>query len=107
MIGFAFQYGDLADAAFAALAIVHRINAFIYQHLEDALFGWNDEGQAGALEHNLDCGVFSHRRLLAEYLDAEPLLRRASARQAAFAPASTTVNVDCHGQCRSDPLNLK
>ena len=76
MIGFAFQYGDLADAAFAALAIVHRIDAFLYQHLEDALFGRNNEGQAGALEHDLNCGIFSHQRVFAEYLEAEPFLRQ-------------------------------
>ena len=75
MVGLAFEHGDLADAALAALAIVHRIDALLYQHLQDALVGRNDEGQAGALEHDLDCGIFGHRRLFADYRESRTFSR--------------------------------
>jgi hypothetical protein len=48
VIGDAFQDGYLADSTLAALTIVHRIDCFLYQHLQNALVRWNDEGQAGA-----------------------------------------------------------
>ena len=91
MVRLALEYGHLADAALAALAIVQRINALLYQHLEDALVGRNDEGQAGALEHDLDCGIFGHRRLFTGYREREPFVRQWS-QAAALTPALTAVN---------------
>jgi hypothetical protein len=106
MIGFAFQYDDLADAAFAALAIVHRINAFLYQHFEDALFGRNDEGQAKR------CSTTSIA--LSSAIGASPLkiskpdLSSANGRHLAPArPESTTVNINRHGRYVSDTLSIK
>ena len=38
----------------------NRIDPLLYQHLQDALVGRHDEGQAGALQHDLDFSVFGH-----------------------------------------------
>jgi hypothetical protein len=39
VIGHALEDRNLADTALAALAIVHRVDAFLYQHLQNALVG--------------------------------------------------------------------
>src|SRR5687768_12002743 len=47
VVGLAFQHGGLADAAFAALAVVHRIAAFVFHDLDDGLVGGNRQHAAG------------------------------------------------------------
>jgi carnitine-CoA ligase len=65
MVGDALEHGNLTDTALAALAIVHRVDTLIDQHLQNALTGRNNEGQAGALQHDFDCGIFWHYPLCA------------------------------------------
>src|ERR1700723_1784582 len=106
MVRLAFEHGHLADAALATLAIVQRIDALLYQHLQDALVGRNDEGQAGALEHDLDCGIFGHRRLFTGYRECEPFLHQWS-QAAALTPALTAVNFSLPSATNFDTLSLK
>jgi hypothetical protein len=60
VIGHALEDRNLADTALAALAIVHRVDAFLYQHLQNALVGRNNKGQSGTLQHDLDLAIRGH-----------------------------------------------
>ena len=106
MVGLALEHGHLANTTLAALAIVQRINALLYQHLEDALVGRNDEGHARALEHDLDCGIFGHRRLFTDNRECEPFVRQWS-QAAALTPALTAVNFSLPSATNFDTLSLK
>ena len=54
MVGRAFDHADLADAAIAALAIMHGIFACFDQHAEYGLVGRNTEGLAGIVQHHFE-----------------------------------------------------
>ena len=69
VVGLAFQHGGLADAALAALAVVHGIAAFLFHDVDDGLVGGNGQHAAGLAQLDLEGLVARLRRGRGEQLE--------------------------------------